>query len=84
MRPPARERATRSNGRECLALREQAACKEGDAFLPKTRIREAVLLMQGGPYGVCVLRNAPPLQMAPQNDARFTKGDPVRRDEAFR
>jgi len=51
IRPSARERAIGRNVRECLSLWEQAIAKEGDAFLVRMRVPDAVLLMEDGPYG---------------------------------
>jgi hypothetical protein len=55
MRSSARELATRGNDRECLALREQAVPKEGDAFLARLCVRNVVLLMAEGLYRTCSL-----------------------------
>jgi hypothetical protein len=45
----------RGSDRECLALREQALTKEGDAFLGRMRMPDVVLLMEDGPPGTCAL-----------------------------
>jgi hypothetical protein len=49
IRAPARWLATRNSVRACLALREKAVVEEGDAFLVRMPMREAVHPMGGGP-----------------------------------
>jgi len=54
-------RATRGDCRECLALREQAATEEGDAFLAPLRCPDATHPVGRWPVERVLARNASPL-----------------------
>jgi hypothetical protein len=55
IRPSATGLALRGNGRECLALREKATTKQGDAFLARAHMPDVVLPMVDGSYRTCTL-----------------------------
>jgi hypothetical protein len=78
IRPSAGGRAMRSNGRECLTLREKPAFrKEADAFLARLRVQDVLLLVEDGPYSTRALGMRQPYEQAVSGQRAFCVWRPL-------
>jgi hypothetical protein len=78
MLPSASKPSSHCSIRECLALRENIAAKEGDAFLARLHMPDAVLPMVDAAYRTSTLGMRLPYEQVPYKDARSSRGVPHR------